>query len=108
MLVMMPLPLLRPILAANKMIINLEGGKFHEMIQYNTLLIMLSRASDTDLAHCYFMNVKFSLRYDSIVVSGSDVLCALVLYGSGSLRLNLNDSTSHDVGGADQYKVFQM
>ena len=48
-----------------QMIINLEGGKFHEMIQYNTLLIMLSRASDTDLAHCYFMNVKFSLRYDS-------------------------------------------
>nr|VDC90255.1 unnamed protein product [Brassica rapa] len=54
--VIMPLPLLPPILAANKMIINL-GGKFHEMIQYNHLLIMLSRASKTDLTHCYFRQV---------------------------------------------------
>ncbi|KAG2271775.1 hypothetical protein Bca52824_066330 [Brassica carinata] len=54
--VIMPLPLLPPNLAANKMIINL-GGKFHEMIQYNHFLIMLSRASNTDLTHCYFRQV---------------------------------------------------
>ncbi|KAL0749906.1 hypothetical protein Bca101_031909 [Brassica carinata] len=90
--VIMPLPLLPPNLAAHKMIINL-GGKFHEMIQYNPFLIMLSRASNTDLTHCYFP-----------VVSGSDVLCALVLYGSGALRLNLNNSTSHAVGGVQVNK----
>ncbi|CAF1755048.1 unnamed protein product [Brassica oleracea var. botrytis] len=57
----------------------------------------------------YFLNVMLALTFPHVfhntaVVSGSDVLCALVLYGSGALRLNLNNSTSHVVGGVQVNK----
>ncbi|KAG2269676.1 hypothetical protein Bca4012_062693 [Brassica carinata] len=105
----MPLQLLPPILAVNKMSRNLDGGKFYELIQYTTLLIMLSRASNMNLTHCYFMNFN-RLCMPALKRCLYALICC-VLWSCGesdALSLNLNNSTSQAVGGEGQYKVFQM